>query len=139
MFANTKLTSKIIGSVDQSLIIRLLKSSNPELRDRILKTLPNEQRRMMLEISEEGSEIESESKFYLSEEFENSIEKQTLARIKELENRERLIERRQRAREEQYSQELEHLRHEVAEAEKEIYQAKNKYKNVERGLVKKEQ
>jgi hypothetical protein len=139
MFSGAKLSSKIVESVDRKTLINILKSSNPELRDRILKTMPIEQKRMFLEISEEESDLDTDYKYYLSEKFDNSLENDALNRIKEIEERERYLERRQRAREEQYSVQLEHLRQQVSEAEKEVHQRQAKYKSVESGLLKKEQ
>ena len=138
MFASSKLTSKIVSNIERPLLMRILRTSNGELRDRILKSLPVEQRNMLLDISEEDEGLNSDSKYYLSEKFENSIERETLGRIKELEERERFIERRQRAREEQYSEKIDHLRQQISETEKEVHKRQSKYKSVETGLQKKE-
>jgi len=138
MFSSGKLISKIVNVIERPVLLRILRTSNSDLRERILRSLPDDQRRMLLEISEEEGELESDSKYYLSEKFENSIERETLVRIKELEERERFIERRQRAREEQYSEQIDHLRQQISETEKEIHQRQNKYKSIEMGLLKKE-
>lgn len=138
MFANSKLTHKIVSSIDRGLLLNILRSSNPELRERILKSMPIDQRRMFLELSEEESGMENDYKYFMSEKIENSHEKEAFNRLKELEERERYLERRQRAREEQYSAQLDALRQQVAESEKEIHQRQNKYKSVEAGLLKKE-
>ncbi|MDO6515319.1 hypothetical protein [Neptuniibacter sp. 2_MG-2023] len=138
MFANSKLTHKIVSSIDRGLLLNILRSSNPELRERILKSMPIDQRRMFLELSEEESGMENDYKYFMSEKIENSHEKEAFNRLKELEERERYLERRQRAREEQYSAQLDVLRQQVAESEKEVHQRQNKYKSVEAGLLKKE-
>lgn len=138
MFANSKLTHKIVSSIDRGLLLNILRGSNPELRDRILKSMPIEQRRMFLELSEEATGMENDYKYFMSEKIENSHEKEAFNRLKELEERERYLERRQRAREEQYSAQLDTLRQQVAELEKEIHQRQSKYKSVEAGLLKKE-
>ncbi|MEH6348372.1 MAG: hypothetical protein V7785_24975 [Bermanella sp.] len=138
-FANPKLTNQIVGGLDRRLLLKTIKNSNKQTRNRILKSLPEEQRRMLLEISEEEEDLDSDYKYYLSEKFENSIESDALNRIRELEERERYLETRQRAREEQYSVQLEHLRQQVSETEKEIHLRQNKFKSIENGLLKKEQ
>ena len=138
MFSSSKVISKIVNTIERPILLRILRTSNSELRDRILKSLPDNQRRMFLEISEEEDVLEGDSKYYLSEKFENSIERETLNRIKELEERERFLERRQRAREEQYSEQIDHLRQQISETEKEIHLRQSKYKSLETGLLKKE-
>ncbi|WP_435274082.1 hypothetical protein ACMAZF_12145 [Psychrobium sp. nBUS_13] len=128
MFSNTKLT------------LDILKKSNPELRDRILKSMPIaiDQRRMFLELAEEESEIENDYKYFMSDKIEKSHEKDAFNRLKDIEERERYLERRQRAREEQYAVQLDDLRQQITESEKEIHQRQNKYKSVAAGLLKKE-
>ena len=138
MFANSKLTNKIVSSIDRGLLVQLLRVANPELRERILKSMPNEQRRMFLELSEDESEMENDYKYFMSDKIEKSHEKEAFDRLKALEERERYLERRQRAREEQYSTQLDVLRQQVTESEKEIHQRQNKFKSVEAGLLKKE-
>lgn len=138
-FSSHKLIGEIIGSLDGRLLFKAIKSSSKEIRNKVLKSLPEEKRRMLLEITEEEGGLDNDYKYYLSEKFENSIEIDALNRIKELEERERYLETRQRAREEQYSIQLEHLRQQVSEAEKEIHIRKSKFKNIENGLIKKEQ
>ncbi|MEZ9473464.1 hypothetical protein AB4211_24560 [Vibrio lentus] len=138
MFANTKLTHKIVSNIDRGLLLDILRSSNPELRERILKSMPIDQRRMFLELSEEESGMENDYKYFMSDKLEKSHEKDAFNRLKELEERERFLERRQRAREEQYSVQLDNLRQQITESEKEIHQRQSKYKNVSEGLLKKE-
>lgn len=138
-FSSHKLIGEIIGNLDGRLLFKAIKSSSKEIRNKVLKSLPEEKRRMLLEITEEEDGLDNDYKYYLSEKFENSIEIDALNRIKELEERERYLETRQRAREEQYSIQLEHLRQQVSEAEKEIHIRKSKFKNIENGLIKKEQ
>jgi hypothetical protein len=138
MFANSKLTHKIVSRIDRDLLLNILRGSNPELRDRILKSMPIEQRRIFLELSEEATGMENDYKYFMSEKIENLHEKEAFNRLKELEERERYLERRQRAREEQYSAQLDVLRQQVTELEKEIHQRQSKYKSVEAGLLKKE-
>lgn len=139
MLSSPKIASKIIDSVDRKSLLNILKNSNPELRDKVLKKMPAEQRRMFLEISEEDAGLENDYKYYLSEKYDNALENDVLVRIKELEDRERYLERKQRAREEQYSTQLEHLRQQIIESEKETHHRQNKFKNIEAGLLKKEQ
>jgi|GEM_PF-2158677 len=138
MFSSNKLIAAIVNTIDRPVLLRILRISNSDLRDKVLKSLPDDQRRMLLEISEEESRLENDSKYYLSEKFENSIERETLNRIKELEERERYLERKQRAREEQYSEQIDHLRQQASEVEKAAHQRQTKYKNIETGLLKKE-
>jgi hypothetical protein len=138
-FANQKLIKKIVGDLDRRLLLNTIRNSNAEIRNMILKSLPDDQRQILLEISEEEGMLENDYKYYLSQKFENSIEKDALNRIKELEERERYLENRQRAREEQYSAQLDHLRQQVSEAEKEIHIRQSKFKSIENGLIKKEQ
>jgi len=138
MFVNTKLTHKIVSTIDRGLLLNILRDSNPELREKILKSMPIGQRKMFLELSEEESGIENDYKYYMSNKLEKSHEKEGLNRLKDLEDRERYLERRQRAREEQYSAQLDNLRQQITESEKEIHQRQNKHKSVEAGLLKKE-
>lgn len=139
MFANQKLTNKMVSSIDRGLLIKILRNSNPELRERILKSMPVDQRRMFLELSEEDSGLEKDYKYYLSDQIEKSHEKEVFSRLKELEERERYLERRQRAREEQYSVQLDTIRQQISESEKEILQKQNKYNSIEAALQRKEQ
>lgn len=139
MFANTKLTNKIVSNVDRGLLLNILKNSNSDLRDKILRTMPIDQRKMLLEVSEEESGMGSDYKYLMSEKIEKEYENEALNRLRELEERERYIERKQQAREEQYSAQLDRLRQQVADSEKEIHQRQNKYKSIEVGLLKKEQ
>jgi ribosomal protein L12E/L44/L45/RPP1/RPP2 len=138
MFANVNLTRKMISDIDRDLLLDILRSSNPELRDRILKSMPTEQRKMFLELSEEQSEMKNDYKYFMSDEIEKSSEKDAFNRLKELEDRERFLERKQRAREEQYSVQLDNLRQQITVSEKEIYQKQNKHENIAAGLLKKE-
>ena len=94
---------------------------------------------MFLELSEEESVVENDYKYFMSDKLEKSREKDALNRLQELEERERYLERRQRAREEQYAVQLDTLRQQIVETEKEIHQRQNKYKSIESGLLKKEQ
>jgi len=139
MFVNSKMLSKLVSGLKRNLLLKIIKNSSSDIQNKILKTLPSEQRKMFLEISEEDGGLDNDYKYYLSEKFENSIEKDSLNRIKELEERERYIERRQQAREEQYSTQLDYLRQQISDSEKEIYSRQNKFKNIESGLLKKEQ
>lgn len=138
MFANAKLTRRMVSDIDRGLLLDILRRSNPELRERILKSIPIDQRKIFLELSEEESEMENDYKYFMSDKIEKSHEKDAFNRLKELEDRERFLERRQRAREEQYSVQLDNLRQQITESEKEIHQRQNKYKNVAAGLLKKE-
>jgi len=131
--------SKIILNLDQNLLLKTIRHANKDVRNKILKTLPEDKRSMLLELSEEEELLSNEYKYYLSEKFENSLEEDSLNRIKELEERERYLDSRQRAREEQYSIQLEHLRQQIAESEKELHLRKNKYTNIENNFLKKEQ
>ncbi|WP_342202992.1 magnesium transporter MgtE N-terminal domain-containing protein [Vibrio cyclitrophicus] len=119
-------------------LIRVIRSTSSDVRDRLLKTLPIEDRHMILEITEEQTDLEDNYKHYLTQKFENSIEKDAFERIKELEDKERYLERRQRAREEQLAEQLEHLRNQISVAEKDFHQRQNKLKSIESSYAKRE-
>ncbi|CAH6880156.1 conserved hypothetical protein [Vibrio chagasii] len=138
LLCNSNTLSKLPRLLERQILMRVIKSTSTEVTNRLLKTLPVDERRMLQEITEEESELDSNYKHYLSEKFENSIEKESLMRIKELEERERYLERRQRAREEQFAEQLEYLRSQIATTEKEFHVRQNKLKSIEASYIKKE-
>lgn len=119
-------------------LLRVVRSTTSDVRERLLKYLPIEERHMILEIMEEQTDLEGNYKHYLTQKFENSIEKDVFNRIKELEEKERYLERRQRAREEQLAEQLDHLRNQISVSEKEVHQRQNKLKSIESSYAKRE-
>lgn len=136
-------TSRFVGKLPRVLstktLAMILRFVSSEVRDRMLKVLSVEDRKLISEVSDEQSEISEFHKDYLSERFDNSLERESLVRIKEIEERERFLERRQRAREEQLIEQLEHLRGQVVQAEKELHNRQSKAKSMESAYTKKEQ
>lgn len=130
--------SKLPRILNRENLIRVIRSTSSDVRERLLKFLPIEERHMILEITEEQSDLEDNYKHYLTQKFENSIEKDAFSRIKELEEKERYLERRQRAREEQLAEQLEHLRNQISVTEKEFHQRQNKLKSIESSYAKRE-
>ncbi|MDC5809076.1 hypothetical protein OPW07_04980 [Vibrio europaeus] len=130
--------SKLPRVLSRENLIRVIRSTSSDVRDRLLKMLPIEDRHMIMEITEEQTELEGNYKHYLTQKFENSIEKDAFERIKELEDKERFLERRQRAREEQLAEQLEHLRNQISVAEKDFHQRQNKLKSIESNYAKRE-
>jgi hypothetical protein len=138
LLSGSKTLSKLPDVLDKKTFLKTIKSSSREQRDRILKFLPIEQRHIFFELSEEAQNLDKNFNFYLSEKFENSIEREALSRIQEIEEKERLMERRLRAREEQYSNQIEYLKEQIALTEKELHTRQNKYKSIENGYLKRE-
>ncbi|EJG0888854.1 TPA: hypothetical protein NK371_003473 [Vibrio parahaemolyticus] len=130
--------SKLPRVLSRENLIRVIRSTSSDVRDRLLKMLPIEERQMILEITEEHTQLEDNYKHYLTQKFENSIEMDAFERIKELEEKERYLERRQRAREEQLAEQLEHLRNQISVTEKEFHQRQNKLKSIESSYAKRE-
>lgn len=130
--------SKLPRVLSRENLIRVIRSTSSDVRDRLLKMLPIEDRHMIMEITEEQTELEGNYKHYLTQKLENSIEKDAFERIKELEDKERYLERRQRAREEQLAEQLEHLRNQISVAEKDFHQRQNKLKSIESNYAKRE-
>lgn len=97
-----KSTKRIISVLDRRLILKLMRGSNKQIKNKIMNSLPEERKSMLLEISGEDDVLDNEYKYYLSDKFENSIELDALNRIKKLEEREHYLEARQKSREEQY-------------------------------------
>lgn len=138
LLCSTNSLAKLLRVISRDNLIRVIRSTSSDVRDRLLKMLPIEDRHMILEIAEEESDLEDNYKHYLTQKFENSIEKDAFDRIKELEDKERYLERRQRAREEQLTEQLEHLRNQISIAEKDFHQRQNKLKSIESSFVKRE-
>lgn len=138
LLCNANSLSKLPRVLSRENFIRVIRSSSSDVRDRLLKIMPIEERRMISEIAEEQSELENNYKHYLTQKFENSIEKDAFERIKELEAKEQFLERRQRAREQQLAEQLEHLRNQISISEKELHQRQNKLKSIESSYAKRE-
>lgn len=138
LLCSTNALSKLPRVLSRENLIRVIRSTSSDVRDRLLKMLPIEDRHMIMEITEEQADLENNYKHYLTQKFENSIEKDAFDRIKELEDKERYLERRQRAREEQLAEQLEHLRNQISVAEKDFHQRQNKLKSIESSYAKRE-
>lgn len=138
LLCSTNALTKLLRVLSRENLIRVIRGTSSDVRDRLLKMLPIEDRHMILEIADEQSDLEDNYKHYLTQKFENSIEKDALDRIKELEEKERYLERRQRAREEQLAEQLEHLRNQISITEKDFHQRQNKLKSIESSFAKRE-
>ncbi|WP_445371911.1 hypothetical protein ACH518_03690 [Methylomonas sp. HW2-6] len=138
LLSNNSLIASLPKVLDNKTFLRTIKVVSSDLRNRILKSLPIEKRNLLFELSEDEKELDENFKFYLSEKFENSLEREALARIQEIEEKERLMERRLRAREEQYAIQIEQLKEQIAETERELHSRQNKFKNIENNYLKRE-
>lgn len=93
---------------------------------------------MVLDVIDEEINLDKNYKHYLSEKFENSLEREAFQRIKELEEKEIFLERRQRAREDQYAEQLEAMRSQITQAEKEYIVQTKRLKSLENSQLKRE-
>jgi len=138
LFSSNSFISTLPEVLNNKTFLRTVKVISSDLRDRILKSLPLEKRNLLFDLSEDEKDLDEKFKFYLSEKFENSLEREALARIQEIEEKERLMERRLRAREEQYANQIEHLKEQISETERELHSRQNKFKNIENNYLKRE-
>jgi hypothetical protein len=139
LLATSRFITRLPKLITMKTLFSMLKSLNADVRDRIIKSLPLDDQKMVSELFEEKSEISDNYKTYLTEKFENSLELDSFARIKEIEEKERFLERRQRAREEQLLEQFEALRTQIAQTEKDLHNRQTKFKNIELSYARKEQ
>lgn len=130
--------ARISKVLNEKTLIKVLASISRSQWDRLLSSFPIDEKKAILEAVDEKVDLDKNYRNYLGERFENSLEREAFQRIKELEEKEVFLERRQRAREEQYSEQLENMRSQIAQAEKEYAAQTKRLKNLENNQLKRE-
>ncbi|PYG82206.1 MULTISPECIES: hypothetical protein [unclassified Pseudomonas] len=138
LLASSGFLDRISRLLPEDLFCDVLSNVGPELRNRIMKALPIKEKAHLNEIIENKLNFSSHIRQAMSEDFGGSLERETIGRLKELEERERFLERRQRAREEQLLEQFESLRGQIVQAEKELNSRQSKMKSLEASYSKKE-
>ncbi|WP_444892536.1 magnesium transporter MgtE N-terminal domain-containing protein [Microbulbifer sp. TRSA001] len=111
--------SRISKTLNEKTLIKVLASASQTQRDRLLSSFPIDEKKAILEVIDEEIDLDKNYKKYLGEKFENSLEREAFQRIIELEEKEIFLERQQQVRKDQYVEQLENMRSQIAHAEKE--------------------
>ncbi|WP_152031513.1 hypothetical protein [Pseudomonas putida] len=138
LLASTSFLKRLPTLITKSLLCDILSRISPDTRNQILQSVPVKDRMI---IQEKISARTVESKMLdeiMSDEHSTLLERDAMARFKEIRERERFLEQRQRAREEQMLEHFESLRHQIVEAEKEVSSRQARIKGLEASYAKRE-
>ena len=138
LLSSVKFLSRLPSLLDEKSLVKVVGSVGGDVRSRIIKALPEDERKALLAVVDNEASLRKNYNYYTSDRYKKSLEEDAIVRIKELEEAERLLEKRFRAREEQLTAQLDEIRNQFVEAEREFSARKAKLKNVEVGLVKRE-
>lgn len=121
---------RIFGSVSDETKIKLFKSLSATQRERLLNVLPIQQRTEWKSLIDEEKLIDNEYNTIISERISNSIEKDALDRLKNLELQLEFRQQQYQARIEQSEQQLSMIQQQINESERALIEQKKK--NTER-------
>ncbi|WP_444920678.1 hypothetical protein ACJJID_18165 [Microbulbifer sp. CnH-101-G] len=130
--------SRVSKTLNEKTLIKVLASASQTQRDRLLSSFPIDEKKAILEVIDEETDLDKNYKKYLGEKFENSLEREAFQRIIELEEKEIFLERQQQARKDQYAEQLENMRSQIAHAEKEYAFQTKRLKDLENNQFKRE-
>lgn len=121
---------RIFGSVSDETKLKLFKSLSASQRERLLNVLPIQQRTEWKSLIDEEKLIDNEYNTILSERISNSIEKDALDRLKNLELQLEYRQQQYQARIDQAEQQLSMVQQQINESERILIDQKKK--NIER-------
>ncbi|WP_445355281.1 magnesium transporter MgtE N-terminal domain-containing protein [Microbulbifer sp. EKSA008] len=130
--------SRISKTLNEKTLIKVLASASQTQRDRLLSSFPIDEKKAILEVIDEEIDLDKNYKKYLGEKFENSLEREAFQRIIELEEKEIFLERQQQVRKDQYAEQLENMRSQIAHTEKEYAFQTKRLKDLENNQFKRE-
>lgn len=109
-------------------------NSPTSIQNKLLLFLPDRERKLWRQLIDENKSIKNEYKSIIASRIENSIEKDALDRLKEIERQAHLRQEQYEARHRQAEEQLESLRNDIARAEEELSE-KSKEAQLERELI----
>ncbi len=130
---------KIMSCISDDAKKKIFLSVSPVLRDKLLKTLSIKSRTQWKEFLDEEIDIQGEYNRLTSSRIENSIEKEALERIRDLELQSSLRQEQYEARIKQSEEKLQRILKQIVESEKELHDRYGKAKIEEEKIRRREQ
>lgn len=129
---------KVFSGVSEDTKLKILKSVSSSLRNKLFNTMPVKLRVQWKDLIDEEHLIKKEFDILTSKKIENSIEKDALERIRNIEQQAILRQEQYDARISQSEQKLAHIQQLIVESEKKLHDQQARAKNEEATLRKRE-